>query len=504
MTEAAASTPIQPEPSEKKHGFKMPGAYTILFILIVIVAISTYFIPAGVYDLNADGEPIPGTYHEVDAQPARIIRDSLSAPIEGMYGIQDETGNVNAFNYGELYGAIDVALFVIIVGGFLGVTMKTGAINTGINSLVRSLKGREKLMIPVLMCIFALGGSTYGMAEETLAFYPLVVAVMIAAGYDALTGAAILLLGAGIGVIGSTINPFSTGIASGFADESIADGLPGRLVMLVVGSAIGIFWVMRYAERVKNDPSKSLVFSMKEENEQKFLSSSAGEVNESLTGKQKICLILFFLGFLFMMYGVIPWSDLGLGLPTLWWWFPQMSASFILFSILIGIVGGLGEEGLTNGFVDGARDLLGVALIVGVARGISVIMNNGQITDTVLHWAEDAVSGLSGATFLILLFLLFIPLSFLIPSSSGLATVTMPILVPLAGFAGVTGFLVVSAYQFSSGLVALLTPTYAVVMGGLAIARVPYPTWVKFAIPVVVALGILSVLILLGGNVLQS
>lgn len=476
MTESVAPSPAATAPvtdDEKKRRFKMPGAYTILFILIVLVAISSYFIPAGVYDLNSEGEPIPGTYHEVEANPAQIIRDSLRAPIEGMYGIQDETGNVNAFNYGELYGAIDVALFVIIVGGYLGVTMKTGAINTGINSLVRSLKGREKLMIPVLMCVFALGGSTYGMAEETLAFYPLIVAVMIAAGYDALTGAAILLLGAGIGVIGSTINPFATGIASGFADQSIADGLPGRLIMLVVGSAIGIFWVMRYAERVRKDPSKSLVFNMKDQNEAKFLSSSAGEDNESLTGNQKIVLVLFFLGFLVMMYGVIPWSDLGIDLPTLWWWFPEMSASFVLFSILIGVVGGLGEEGLTNGFVDGARDLLGVALIVGVARGISVVMNNAQITDTVLHWTEDAVSGLGGGKFLFLLFLLFIPLSFLIPSSSGLATVTMPIMVPLASFAGVSSYLVVSSYQFGSGLVALVTPTFAVVMGGSPLPGFP-------------------------------
>lgn len=502
MTDSAAPSQLEPGKA-KKSRFKMPGAYTILFILIVLVAISTYFIPAGLYDLTDTGEPIPGTYHEVDSHPARIIRDSLSAPIEGMYGIQDETGNVNSFNYGELYGAIDVALFVIIVGGFLGVTMATGAINTGINSLVKALKGREKLMIPVLMCVFALGGSTYGMAEETLAFYPLIVAVMIAAGYDALTGAAILLLGAGIGVVGSTINPFSTGIASGFADQSIADGLPGRLIMLVVGTAIGIFWVMRYAEKVRKDPSKSLVYDMKLSNEEKFLTSGAGEVNESLTSKQKICLVLFFLAFLVMMYGVIPWSDLGLSLPTLWWWFPQMSASFILFSILIGVVAGLGEERLTNSFVDGARDLLGVALIVGVARGISVIMNNAQITDTVLHWAEDAVSGLGGGVFLIILFLLFIPLSFLIPSSSGLATVTMPIMAPLAGFAGVSAYLVVSAYQFSSGLVAIVTPTFAVVMGGLAIARVPYPTWLRFALPVVFALGVLSVLILLGGNAIS-
>ncbi|HYJ12822.1 MAG TPA: hypothetical protein VEW66_04485 [Thermomicrobiales bacterium] len=509
MTEPVAPVPTPagvdaPQETERKSGFKMPGAYTILFLLIVLLAILTYIIPAGRYDLDDTGAPIPGTYHEVDAVPARIIRDSLRAPIEGMYGVQDETGNVNAFNYGELYGAIDVALFVIIVGGFLGVTMKTGAINAGIASIVESLKGRENLLIPVLMIIFALGGSTYGMAEETLAFYPLIVAVMIAAGYDALTGVAVILLGAGIGVVGSTINPFATGIASGFAGISISEGLLGRLIVLIVGLAIGIFWVSRYAARVRSDPSHSLVFNQKVANEEHFIGANGGATSFGpLTGKQKVVLVLFFLAFLMMMYGVIPWEDLGLGVPTLWWWFPEMSSSFLLFAIIIGMVGGLGEQGLTDAFVDGARDLLGVALIVGVARGISVVMNNGQITDTVLHWAEDAVSDLDGTAFVLLLFLLFIPLSFLIPSSSGLATVAMPIMVPLATFAGVSAALVVSAYQFGSGLLALVTPTYAVVMGGLAVGRVAYPTWLRFALPVVGALGVLCAIVLIGGSLLD-
>ena len=175
--------------------------------------------------------------------------------------------------------------------------------------------------------------------------------------------------------------------------------------------------------------------------------------------------MLFFLAFLVMVYGVIPWEDLGVGIPTLWWWFPEMTASFLLFAILIGVVGGLSEEELTGSFIDGARDLLGVALIIGIARGITVIMNNGLITDTVLHWAEKAVARPGRCRFVLLLFLLFIPLSFLIPSSSGLATVAMPIMAPLAAFAGVAGELVVSAFQFGSGLVALVTPTSAVVMG---------------------------------------
>ena len=192
-----------------------------------------------------------------------------------------------------------------------------------------------------------------------------------------------------------------------------------------------------------------------------------------------------------MVYGVIPWEDMGVGIPTLWWWFPEMTASFLLFAVLIGVVGGLSEKELTGSFIDGSRDLLGVALIIGIARGITVIMNNGMITDTVLNWAEKAVADLGGAQFVLLLFLLFIPLSFLIPSSSGLATVAMPIMAPLALFAGVAGELVVSAFQFGSGLVAMITPTSAVVMGGLAIARVGYGTWIKFVLPLLIALTVL-------------
>ena len=175
---------------------------------------ATWIIPSGSYEYNEAGEPLPGTYYPVDHDPQQILLDSLKAPINGLYGVQDETGNISFWNYGELFGAIDVALFIIVIGGFLGVTMQTGAINAGIASVVKKMQGREKWMIPVLMAIFALGGTSYGMAEETLAFYPLIIAVMIAAGYDAMTGAAVIMLGAGIGVLGSTVNPFATGIAS--------------------------------------------------------------------------------------------------------------------------------------------------------------------------------------------------------------------------------------------------------------------------------------------------
>ena len=494
-TGAGAEVSDTGEGGEPKRSFSLPSAYTILFGLIVLAAIATWVIPAGVYKLNAEGEPIPGTYHEVPAQHAHILRDSLTAPLNGLYGIENSQGNINYFNTGDLFGAVDIAIFVLVIGGFLGVTMKTGAIQAGIGSLVEKMKGRERWMIPALMGAFALGGTSFGMAEESLAFYALVITVMIAAGYDALTGAAIVLLGCGIGVLGSTVNPFATGIASGIAGVSISDGILGRLVILFVGWAIGVLFVMRYAERVRKDPSKSLVFHLKAANESRFKADS-GAAAVAMTRTQKLVLTLFALAFVVMIYGVVPWSDLGIPLPTWWWWFPEMTASFLAFAIIIGLVARMREAELTDSFVDGARDLLGVALIIGIARGITVLMNNGKITDTVLHWIEKALGGTGAVAFLIIMFALFLPLSFLIPSTSGLATLSMPIMVPLASFLGVSAALVITAYQSASGVMNLIVPTSAVVMGWLAIARVPYGTYLRWVWPLLIALSGLVIAVL--------
>ncbi|BCJ75496.1 C4-dicarboxylate ABC transporter [Catellatospora sp. IY07-71] len=487
--------PEQAAPAPKRSRFTLPSAYTILFGLIVVMAVATWLIPAGAYDSDAEGNPVPGTYHEVPATPQRIVVDSLTAPINGLYGIEDEAGTISYYNSGVLFGAIDVALFIIVIGGFLGVTMQTGAIQAGIGQLVARLRGREKWMIPILMSVFALGGTTFGMAEESLAFYALVIAVMVAAGYDTVTAAAILLLGCGIGVLGSTINPFATGIASGFAGIPISDGIGLRILILLISLAVGIWFVMRYAERVRRDPAKSLVADMKADNDAHF-KLSADDAQRQLTGRHKAILAVFGLAFVVMMYAVIPWSDLGVPLPTLWWWFPEMTASFLFFSVIIGLLGGMNEGKLTSSFVDGGRDLLGVALIIGIARGITVIMNNGQITDTVLHWAELALGDVGAAGFAIVMYALFLPLSFLIPSSSGLATVAMPIMAPLAGFLGVPQDLVVTAYQSANGLMNLFIPTSAVVMGGLAIARVPYGRYLRWVWPLLAILAGVTVVLL--------
>jgi uncharacterized ion transporter superfamily protein YfcC len=500
-----ADQQVRAEPVEqpkKRRGFRLPSAYTILFALIVLMAIATWVVPAGVYDRDEEGAPVPGTYHEVDSNPQRILIDSLTAPINGLYGIEDDQGNINYYNSGVLFGAIDVALFIIVIGGFLGITMATGAIQAGIGRLVGRLRGKERWMIPILMGVFALGGTTYGMAEESLAFYALVITVMIAAGYDALVGAAVLLLGCGIGTLGSTLNPFATGIASGFAGSSISEGLVLRLVILLVGLAIGIWFVLRYADRVKRDPAASVVHDMKEDNETRFRAGAGEGDVPVLTGTHKVILAVFGLAFAVMMYGVIPWEDLGVGLPTLWWWFPEMTASFLLFAVVIGLIGRLGEGELTEAFINGARDLLGVALIIGIARGITVIMNNGQITDTVLHWAELALGDVGQVAFAIVMYTLFLPLSFLIPSSSGLATVSMPIMAPLADFVGVPADLVVTAYQSASGLMNLFIPTSAVVMGGLAIARVPYGRYLRWVWPLLAMLAALTIVVLGAGALL--
>ena len=481
-------------------GFQFPSAFTILIFLTVVVAILTWFIPAGQYERDDEGKPIAGSYQRVEKNPQRLLTDTLLAPIDGMYGIQGDDGQISASNgFGELYGSINVAMFVLVIGGFLGVTMKTGAIDVGIKSVVKRLGSKGSWLIVALMVIFLAGGTSYGMAEETLAFYVVIIAAIIGLGYDSLTGVALIMLGAGIGTLASTVNPFATGIASGFAGIPLGDGLVYRLAILLLGGALGIWYVLRYAKKVQKDPARSLVADMAEENRQTFLGETTND-DASLTGRQKAVLALFMLAFLIMVYSVIPWSDLGLTfLPTLGWWFPELTALFFGFAVVIGLVGRMGEATLTDNFIDGARDLLGVALVVAVARGISVVMNNGLITDTVLYWAAGLLSNLSQVPFIIAVYFIYLPLSFLIPSSSGLATVTMPIMAPLAEFADVPTHLVVTAYQSASGLVNLFTPTFAVVAGGLALGRVPLDKWWRFVLPLVVMLALLTIVVLTAG-----
>lgn len=454
---------------------KFPSAYTILMLLTVLMALLTWMIPAGQYQMELNETlgklvPVVGSYQTVEANPQGII-DILMAPIQGFYDPSDYVAR-----------AVDVALFVLVIGGFLAVVTETGAIDAGIAGTMKRLAGREKWMIPILMGLFALGGTVYGMAEETIPFYALLIPVMIAAGYDSIVGVAIIMVGAGIGCLGSTINPFATVIASNAAEINFMEGFALRAVILILGWLLCVFYVMRYAERVKQDPSRSIVAHQHDDNLNHFLHGKQKETPE-LSNTRKAVLAIFAMTFVVMMWGV---SVAG-------WWMAELSALFIGSSILVGFVGRLSEVEITDSFVNGARDLLGVALIIAIARGLVVVMDNGNITHTILNYAEGLLGGLNEVAFINAIYWVEAVLCLVVPSSSGLAVLSMPVLAPLADFAGVSRELVVTAFQSASGLPNLVTPTSGVVMGGLAIGRVAYSSWLRFIGPLI---GILTLMIM--------
>lgn len=457
----------------EKSKFRMPTAYTILFILIILVAVSTWLIPAGTYDYAGD-VPVAGTYHTVDPSPQGI-------------------GAVLKAAFSGFYDAVDVCVFILMVGGFLGVVMKTGAVDAGVGNIIRLLDHREKWLIPILMLLFGLGGTTYGMWEETMAFYPLLIPVFLAAGYDAVVGISVILLGAGAGVISSTVNPFATGIAAGFAGVSLGEGILLRVIQWVVFEGAAIWFVMAYAARVKKNPARSVV------------GVGAGKIQANMeeavefTPRRKVIMAIFTLTFLIMVYAVIPFDEMGLPLPVLGWWFPELSALFLVGGVIIGFIDGQREDEVAETFVAGCADLLGVALIIGISRGITVLMNDGHITDTVLHWGEEALTGAGPISFVLLVYLIYLPLTILIPSSSGLATLSVPIMAPLGRFAGVGGDLVVTAFQSASGLINIITPTAAVVMGALALGHVPYDRWVKYVWKLILYFFLLNMVFLIIG-----
>ncbi len=493
--------------SEKvKKGFKMPTSYTILMLIIAFMAVMTWIIPAGQYQTDDAGNLITGTYEQV-AQNPQGIWDVLMAPIRAMLGHEPTKA------------AIDVSFFILMVGAFLGVVNETGALDVGIASIVKRFKGREKMLIYILMPLFALGGSTYGMGEETMAFYPLLVPVMMAVGFDSITGVAIILLGSQIGCLASTVNPFATGVAADAAGVSVADGMIWRIVFFIVILAMGMFFVAQYAEKVQKDPTKSLVYKQREADMEYFNVNATQEVNADLTSAQKRVLWVFVFTFILMICSFIPWGDLGIsifedfntwltGLPVIgqiigsstsplgWWYFPEGAMLFAFAGVAVGLVYGMEEERMIKAFMNGAADLLSVALICAIARGIQVIMNDGLITATILHWGEVGLQGLSSQVFIVLTYLFYLPMSFLIPSTSGLASASMGIMAPLGEFVNVPSHLIITAFQAASGVLNLVAPTSGIVMGALALGRIEIGTWYKFVGKLIVGIILASIAIL--------
>jgi len=524
--------------AEPKRRFRFPTAFTVLFFVLVLVWILTFIIKPGTYSyVSCDGgspKPIPGTFEKVDLSLSfqERLYDLWLSPVNGLYGIRTPAevvskpsaellkkaqaacgtaggkqvpaevvtapGNTGPYNSGDLAGAVQVFFFVLAIGAFITVTIKTGALDAGIGRVTHRFRKRGLLLIVILMVIFSVGGTTYGMAEETLGFYAIILPVIIALGFDRMVGVGIILVGAGVGTLSSTVNPFATGVASDAAGVALGDGIGLRLIMYVVITTIAVLYVLWYARRVKADPAKSMAPAV--EGDEALASGQAGPP-DPMTGRQKTVLWIFGLTFLLMIFSVIPWGDFSASLEgiTLGWYFPELAALFLVGAVLVGLVGGLGEEGTVTGIVSGAGDFIGAALIIAVARGVTTIMNNASITDTVLHFLEGAVSGLNSGVFAVVMYLVNIPLAFLVPSSSGHATLAMPIMAPLGDFAGVSRAMVVTAYQSASGWMNLFTPTSAVVMGGLALSRIRYDRFLRFVAPLLGIILILTCLFMLLG-----
>lgn len=483
------------ETAKKKRG--MPSSFTILLALLAIVAVVTVI--------------VSGT--SGGAVTAARLSDFCTAPIKGFAD------------------ALPVCLFVMILGGFLGMMTETGALDNGIAVLVQKLKGNEIMLIPVLMLIFSLGGTTYGMCEETVPFYALLAATMMAAGFDPMVGAATVLLGAGCGCLGSTVNPFAVGAAvdalTGVdiaVNQSIIIGLGA--VLWLVTTVMSIVFVMNYAKKVKADKGSTILSMQELKDAEEAHGKAASEVHKEvkLTGRQKGVLIAFAFTFVVMIVGFIPladlnegvanffdagavydadgnavvqgWSALITGLPIGQWYFDEASTWFFLMAILIGIIGGLSEKQIVNTFITGAADMMSVVLVIALARGISVLMASTGLDVFVLDAAANALAGLSGVIFAPMSFLVYFGLSFLIPSTSGMATVSMPIMGPLAVKLGFSPEVMVMIFSAAIGVVNLFTPTSGAIMGGLALAKIEWTTWLKFALKLIVALSIVCAVIL--------
>lgn len=487
---------------KQKKAFRMPTSFTTIIILTAIVAILTFLIPAGQYEY-VNGTPVAGTYQVVESNPQGLW-DILRAPVAGFKS------------------AIDIILFVLVLGGCLGVLFETKAIDAALSKVVAKLRGKEKILIPIIMCICAIGGTTYGMAEETIAFYPILIPVLLAAGYDVVTGVMVVFLGCGVGIVGGIVNPFSVGIGSNLAGISLGDGIIARVILFLASLLFAVLFVMRYAEKVRKDPTKSIVYDIRDVTNAPF-QKNTGEDVPAFTKKRKQAITIFGLMFLLMIIAIIPWgSKFGIhifekfheflmGIPVLGsvlghivplgdWFFTEMTMLFLIGAVVIGVVYGFDEKKIVDLFIYGAKDILSVALILGVAKGLAVIMTDGMIIDTVLHYGEMLLSNISGVVFPAIAYILYIPMSLLIPSSSGLQTATIPILAPLGDFLHVGREFVVMACQAGSETMNFISPTQAVLIGALTLANIPYERWLKHILPFFIGMIVITCTVLTIGS----
>ena len=473
----------------KKRNKKRPtalSAFTIILILTFILAIISHLLPTASFsgETIVDGSGVIGA----------TLSQTLLAPILGFAD------------------AIDICLFVLVLGGFLKIINHTQSIETGIQVLIKKLHGREIVLIPILMLLFSIGGTTYGMLEETVGFYALLAAVMVASGMDTIVSSAIVLLGAGSGVLGSTINPFAVGAAVSAlpagteVNQGIIIGL--GVILWLTTLLISILFVMNYAKKViAKKGSTFLSLQEQKDMEETYGMKTDKKIEATLSGSQKLTLILFALTFIIMIIGFIPWEDFGVtffakttgwltGSPLGQWYFNEATLWFLIMSIVIGVINKLKEHEFVDIFIDGADDMVGVILIIAIARGASVLMKVTYLDNYIIINAAKALQNVPAYVFAPLNYILHVGLSVLVPSSSGLATLSTPIMGPLAAEVGLSVETTIMEMVAANGLVNLFTPTCGAIMGGLALAKVDYTTWLKWVGKIIITIAIVNILIL--------
>ncbi len=489
-----------------------PGPIPILMMVIILAAMGTWLLPAGQYNkLSVTGKTftmvtdsnevaLPLTQQTLDSLGIQIkvekfIAGDIRKPVSVPGSFTKQKRNPQGFiavlqaPIKGVIDSIDIILFVLIMGGFMFVFNETGAMVKGITWLAHTMKGREHWLIAILTSVLSFFAASYGMAEEALVFYPILVPLFLAAGYDLLVPLAIIFGGTSVGGIAAFSNPFSTIIASNAAGINWMDGLTERLILWVIVTALMVWYILRYAAKVKKDPTASLVYKIDGEVKPLY---EVNVSNETLTPKlelkTKLLLLIYIVTFLTMIAGVV----------FLKWWTTEMSALFLGSSILIAVITQLNEKIFIREFIKGAESLLSVAFIIGVARGVTVVLNEGHVSDSILYYTANMVQGIQPAFFILLLLAFYVIFSLFIQSTSGMAVLTMPIIGALAILVNVPGREIVNSYMYGMCLMSFLAPT-GLILPSLAMVNLSFKTWFKFIMPLLIMLTIICMIALVIG-----
>lgn len=442
----------QTKGSNKDFSSKFPHTYAILLAIVIIGAALSYIIPAGEYDrVEVDDrvEVVSDSYHAVEQSPVSLMDLFMAIP-------------------NGLMEASSIVFYIFLIGGAFGVIRSTGAIEAIIQKVMRNVGNNEVLLIPVVMFIFSVLGFTTGMSEEAIIFVPIGIMLAVALGYDAMVGTAMVTLGAASGFIGGMFNPFTVGVAHGIAELPIFSGWGFRTVVYIIVLAAGIFYVMRYAKKVKNDPTKSLVYNEGQDGQLNFTDTDMEKFE--LSKRHIVIVVLFALTIAINVFGIFQYG----------WFLTELAANFFVVGIIIGFVGGLKLNDIFDSFIDGMKIVVYGAIIVGFARAILVVLESGLIIDTIIYSMSSVLDLVPNSLTAVGMLIVQVFINFFIPSGSGQAMTTMPVMVPISDLQEIPRQVAVLAYQYGDAITNSIIPTSASLMGVLAVAGIPYIKWVKF------------------------